>query len=370
MPRACACARASISWRRTVASQSIGFMARACAWRRQVRSGMMDAMRKITAISDRPLVAAVVADGFSAFEFSAVCEIFGEDLSAEVPSWYRFAICSPSPAPVHASMKAVSVVPTASFEVLEVAETIVVLPFGDLDHPPLPLLDALRRAQRRGARVASICTGAFALAAAGLLDRRVATTHWAHAGELASRFPALSVDPNVLYVDDGDVLTSAGSASGIDLCLHLVRQDFGAEVANRIARGLVVQPHRDGGQAQYVDRPVPEFSTDDPFSATLAWIEEHLDEPISIDALARRAMMSPRTFARRFVTTTGASPHRWITRQRVFLAQRLLETTDLRIDEIARNCGFGTATTLRQHFRSVVTSSPAAYRRSFREAVA
>ncbi len=313
---------------------------------------------------------AVVVEEFSAFEFSAVCEIFGDDLSDRVPGWYRFAICSPSPAPVHASVGAMSVVPTAPLSVLDEADTILVLPFREHEGPPEALLEGLRRASRRGARIASICTGAFALAAAGLLDGRRATTHWAHADELASRFRAVTVDPNVLYVDEGSVLTSAGSASGIDLCLHIVRQDFGAEVANRIARSLVVQPHRDGGQAQYVDRPLPDIGAGDPFGGTLAWIEAHLDEPISVDDLARRAMMSPRTFARRFVTTTGETPHRWITRQRVFLAQRLLETTELTVDAIARESGFGTATNLRQHFRSVLTASPAAYRRSFRQSVA
>jgi AraC family transcriptional activator FtrA len=252
-------------------------------------------------------------------------------------------------------------------EALRGADTVIVAPFSRPHDPPEGLTAALVAAHRRGARIVSICTGAFVLAAAGLLDGRVATTHWHQAAQLAEMFPAVCVDANVLYVDGGDVLTSAGSAAGIDLCLHIVRRDFGAEVANRIARDMVVPPHRDGGQAQFVTEPFSGLPSSDPFADTLVWVQERLSDPLSVEDLARRSAMSPRTFARRFVATTGTTPHRWLIRQRVLLAQRLLETSDLGIDEIADRAGFGTATNLRQHFRSEVRASPAAYRRTFRQ---
>lgn len=311
-------------------------------------------------------MAVVLADGFAAFEFGIVCEIFGSDYSDIAPDWYRFVVCAATPSPLWSS-SGFSVDVPRGLEALRGAHTVIVPPYSPALRPPPALVAALIAAHRRGARVVSICTGAFALAVAGLLDGRVATTHWHHAGLLAEMFPAVCVDPNVLYVDGGDVLTSAGAAAGIDLCLHIVRRDFGAEVANTIARDLVVPPHRDGGQAQFVSEPFTGLASSDPFADTLVWVQERLGEPLSVEDLARRAAMSPRTFARRFVTTTGTTPHRWLIRQRVFLAQRLLETTDLAIEEIARRAGFGTATNLRQHFRSEVLASPAAYRRTFRQ---
>jgi transcriptional regulator GlxA family with amidase domain len=211
-----------------------------------------------------------------------------------------------------------------------------------------------------------VCTGAFILAAAGLLDGRTVTTHWAHADDLARQYPLVDVNPDVLYVDDGDILTSAGTAAGIDLCLHVVRQDFGAEIANSVARRMVVPPHRDGGQAQFVDEPLPDLASSDPFTETLVWIQEHLDQPISVEHLAQLAAMSPRTFARRFRATTGTTPHHWLIRQRVLLAQRLLETTDHSVELVASRCGFGTATNLRQHFQRLVCTTPNGYRRTFR----
>ena len=212
----------------------------------------------------------------------------------------------------------------------------------------------------------SLCTGAFTLAAAGLLDGRRATTHWRQADELARLYPNVRLDPGVLYVDDGDILTSAGTAAGIDLCLHVVQQDFGAEVANAVARRMVVPPHRDGGQAQFVDAPLPDLPFAEPFNETLVWIQGHLDQPISVENLAQRSAMSPRTFARRFRATTGTTPHRWVVGQRVLFAQRLLETTELPVELIASRSGFGTATNLRQHFQRLVRTSPHAYRRTFR----
>lgn len=321
----------------------------------------MDPMRQISA--KRQLVAAVVSDGFALFELSIVSEVFGSDYSSIVPGWYRFALCTASPSPVRSS-HGLAVEVEHGLEVLRRADTVVIIPTRT-SVPSPELVEGLVRAHRRGARIVSICTGAFQLAAAGLLDGRVATTHWSSAERLAQQFPSVTVDPNVLYVDEGDVLTSAGAAAGIDLCLHIVRADFGAEVANLVARDMVIPPHREGGQAQFVDRPLSAMSPGDLFGETLSWIEEHLDEPITVEGLARRAAMSPRTFARRFVEATGTTPHRFIVRRRVLFAQQLLEATNLGIDEIAARTGFGTATNLRDHFRRTVRASPMSYRRTF-----
>jgi len=226
-------------------------------------------------------------------------------------------------------------------------------------------LDALAAAHARGTRVMSICTGAFVLAHAGLLEGRRATTHWAFADQLARAFPAIEVDPDILYVDDGDVLTSAGLSAGLDLCLHVVRGDRGADAATAIARWNVVAPHRDGGQAQYIDRPVP-ASDDGGLAATRAWALERLDAPLTVDVLARHAHMSPRTFARRFVAETGHSPKRWLTAQRIHHARRLLESTDLPVEDVAQRSGFGSAAALRTHFARATATRPTAYRRTYR----
>jgi transcriptional regulator GlxA family with amidase domain len=243
----------------------------------------------------------------------------------------------------------------------------VIVPAWATDRvPPDALLDALRAAYDRGARLMSFCSGAFALAHAGLLDGRRATTHWMYAEKLAAQFPLVDVDAAVLYVDAGRILTSAGTAAGIDLCLHLVRLDHGAEVANAVARRMVVPPHRDGGQAQFVEAPMAaQIDGDDPFTATLDWAVEHLDQPLSVELLAQRAAMSPRTFARRFRASSGATPHQWLLKQRVVLAMRLLETTDQPVERIASRCGFGSAAVLRTHFQRHVGTSPAGYRRTF-----
>jgi transcriptional regulator GlxA family with amidase domain len=231
--------------------------------------------------------------------------------------------------------------------------------------PSAELLAALRAAHERGARLVSFCSGAFVYAAAGLLDGRPATTHWMYADRLAERHPAVQIDKSVLYVDAGQILTSAGTAAAIDLCLHLVRVDHGADLANGVARRMVVPPQRDGGQAQYVEAPVPACAGGDPLVATLDWAVEHLDEQHTVETLARRAMMSPRTFARRFVAATGTTPLQWLLRQRVLLAQRLLETTDESIERIAHRAGFGSAAVLRTHFQRHVGTSPMGYRRAF-----
>jgi AraC family transcriptional activator FtrA len=312
----------------------------------------------------RHTVAVVVTQGVSTFELGAACEVFGIDRSELGVPWYRFVVCTPEPGPVQTAA-GYSILTSHGLGALARADTIVVPPPGDGSEPSEALLEALRRADRRGKRLVGLCTGALVLAAAGILDGRPATTHWRHADELARRYPRVRVDPAVLYVDDGNVLTSAGSAAAIDLCLHVVALDFGAEVANAVARRMVVAPHRDGGQAQFIETPLTGVQPDDGFADTLLWVQAHLHEPVSVEALAHRAAMSPRTFARRFRDTTGTTPYRWVLSQRVMLAQRLLETTDLGVDAIADRCGMGTPA-LRDHFQRLVATSPGRYRRTFR----
>jgi transcriptional regulator GlxA family with amidase domain len=314
----------------------------------------------------RHTVAVIVIDGVSAFELGVACEVFGVDRSELGVPWYRFLVCAPEPGQV-ATTSGFTLVAPHGLDALARADTIVVTPTGDSE-PPEALLEALVRAHRRGKRLVALCTGALVLAAAGVLDGRPATTHWMHAEKLATRYPQVKVDPAVLYVDDGTVLTSAGSAAAIDLCLHVVALDFGAEVANAVARRMVVPPHRDGGQAQFVEMPMTGVQADDGFADTLQWIQAHLHEPVTVEALAHRATMSPRSFARRFHDTTGTTPYRWVLRQRVLLAQRLLETTDLAIDVIAEQCGMGTPA-LRDQFLRVVGTSPGRYRNTFRQVV-
>jgi transcriptional regulator GlxA family with amidase domain len=230
--------------------------------------------------------------------------------------------------------------------------------------PGADVVATLRAADRRGARMISICTGAFVLAAAGLLDGRRATTHWRHAAELQARYPAVQVDPRVLYLDEGRILTSAGVAAGIDLCLHVVARDHGVAHANAIARRMVVAPHRGGGQAQFVDRALPP-ATGDGLEATRAWMLERLEQPLTVSAMARHAARSERSFARHFRSETGTTPLRWLHEQRVLHARRLLEESDLPVEDVAARCGFGTATTLREHFSRSVHTTPTAYRRAF-----
>jgi len=244
------------------------------------------------------------------------------------------------------------------------ADTVVVPGYAPYDAPSPAVLAALRRATGRGARMVSVCTGAFALAAAGLLDGRRATMHWRDAAELAARHPAVHVDAGVLFVDDGAVLTSAGVAAGIDLCLHLVRGDYGEQAASRIARRMVVAPYRDGGQAQFVQRPLPVNGTG--LAATCAWALKRLTEPLTVADLAGHAGWAPRTFARRFLAETGTTPLRWLAAQRLLEARRLLEATNLPVDQIAASCGLGTAANLRLHLARDAGTTPTAYRRSYR----
>lgn len=315
----------------------------------------------------RHTVAVLVPRHVSPFELAVPCEVFGIDRSELVAPapWYRFMVCAAEEPPIVTDMGFTIDTPYGPAEARR-ADTVIVPAGLDVDAPvPQVMIDTLRAAHRRGARILSVCSGAFALAEAGLLDGKRATTHWMHADHMARRYPDVKVDPKVLYVDEGDVMTSAGTAAGIDLCLHVVRLDHGAEVANAVARRMVVPPHRDGGQAQYVDQPMPVSDGDGSLAEVLAWMQDHLDDPLSVEDLARRAAMSPRHFARRFRAVTGATPHRWLLTQRVLLAQRLLERTDDSVELIASRCGFGTAPNLRQHFQRVVGTSPAAYRRTF-----
>jgi transcriptional regulator GlxA family with amidase domain len=310
-------------------------------------------------MSSRHRVAALVVREVVAFDLAIPAQVFGRE-----PDLYEWAVCAPTPGRVPTETGFDVLVPHG-LEVLKEADTVVVPGIGDRAWPlPQEPLEALREAKRLGARVASICTGAFVLAAAGLLDGRRAATHWRYAPLLARQFPAVEVDADVLYVDDGDVLSSAGVAAGIDLCLHMVRKDHGAEVANGIARRIVVAAHRDGGQAQFVERPLP--AEDGGLAATREWMEERLDEPLTVKAMARHAACSPRSFARRFRAETGTTPLQWLIARRVAEAQRLLEGTELPVEQVATRSGFGTAAALRQHFGRALSTSPSAYRRAFR----
>lgn len=317
--------------------------------------------------SDAHTVAVVVFDGITAFELGVACEIFGNDRSAMfgVP-WYRLLVCGTTPGPV-ATDSGFQILAAHGLDSICGASTVIVLPTVSIAGFPPTMLDTLRQAHARGSRIVSLCTGAFALARAGLLDGRRATTHWAECDELARSHPEVTVDPGVLFVDEGDILTSAGSAASIDLCLYLVRQDHGTEIATRLARQLVTPPQRDGGQAQYIDAPMPELDSSSLLGGTVRWLQEHLDEPVSVEDLAARSVMSPRTFARQFLASTGTTPYKWVLRQRVQLAQRLLEMSDLPIDSVAEKSGFSTAANLRKHFSRTVHTSPQAYRRTFQD---
>jgi transcriptional regulator GlxA family with amidase domain len=313
-------------------------------------------------------VAAVVLNGVHPFELGVACEVFGlERPELNVP-WYRFKVCAAEPSPLRTGAGFLLDTPYGLEDLADV-DTLVFTHWRSPDEPvPPALLDVVRAAHARGARLLSICSGVFVLAAAGLLDGRPATTHWRYTDDLARLYPGIEVRPDVLYVDNGQVLTSAGTAAGIDLCLHVVRLDYGAEVANAVARRMVVAAHRDGGQAQFVECPVLPEAGDDALGVALGWALEHLDEPLSIEQLADRAAMSPRTFARRFRAAHGTTPYRWLLLQRLLLARRLLETTDRPVEQIAERAGFGTAAALRVHFRRSVATSPLAYRRLFARA--
>ena len=310
-------------------------------------------------------VACIVQDGFAPFEFGVACEAFGLDRSADgVPS-FDFRVVAPHPGVVESKLGfSLNVHDDLAFAYE--ADLVVVSPlprerWGDVD--PL-VLDAVRAAGERGAWLLSVCSGSFVLAASGVLDGRRATTHWMYADTMARMYPQIEVDPDVLFVQDGRVITSAGTAAGLDACLHLLRQEIGAELTNRVARRMVVPPQRDGGQAQYIDRPLPVVQSDS-LGAVTDWAMENLREDLSVEQLAARAHMSPRTFARRFKAEHGATPAAWLARQRIIQAQRMLERTDFGLDRIAAECGFGSAAVLRQNFSRVLGTTPTAYRSTF-----
>jgi transcriptional regulator GlxA family with amidase domain len=278
---------------------------------------------------------------------------------------YGFAVAGARRGPVVTST-GLEIVAPGGLELLASADTIVVPGTEDGRAPSAEVRAALRAARDRGARIMSVCTGAFVLAHAGLLDGLRATTHWAAAGPLAEQFPLVTVDPAVLYVDEGQILTSAGVAAGLDLCLHVIRRDHGADVAARIARRTVVAPHRDGGQAQFIRRPRGAADGPAGLAATRAWALERLGEPLSVPVLARQAGVSPRTFARHFRAETGTTPARWLLDQRVLAARQLLERTSLSVEQVAARSGFSTPAALREHFSRQVATTPTAYRRAFR----
>jgi AraC family transcriptional regulator, transcriptional activator FtrA len=310
-------------------------------------------------------VAALVFDGVAAFELGVVVEVFGLDRpELDVPEWYELTVCSPDPPPLRA-VGGFSVVPAAGLEAAARADTVIVPAWpAARGAVPRDVVDALRAAHARGARLVSICSGAFVLAATGLLDGRRAATHWRYADALRAAHPEVEVDEQVLYVDHGTVLTSAGSAAGIDLCLHLVRRDHGTAVANHVARRLVVPPHREGGQAQFIERPIADAG-DGRLGAATEWALAHLDRPITVADLAARAFMSVRTFNRRFGAAFGRSPMAWLIEQRVKAGMALLESTEQPVEWVGAASGFATPASFRRHFRRVAGVSPSQYRRTF-----
>ncbi|MCX6463470.1 MAG: helix-turn-helix domain-containing protein [Pseudonocardiales bacterium] len=309
-------------------------------------------------------VAALVLPAVSPFEFATICEVFGIDRTGDGLPPLELRVCGPEAGVPLRTTVGASVVPDHGLEGLAGADLVAVAATREREFAP-EVLEALRAAYAGGATLLAVCSGVFVLGAAGLLDGRRCTSHWMNVDELRERYPRAVVDPDVLYVDDGDIVTSAGTAAGIDACLHVVRRELGSGAVNTIARRMVVPPQRDGGQRQYVEQPIPSCSSDG-LAPVLDWVLEHLAEEHAVSDLARRARMSDRTFARRFVAETGTTPHRWLTLQRVLLAQRLLEDTDLGVDDVAQRCGFGAGALLRHHFRKVVGVAPADYRRTFR----
>lgn len=323
-------------------------------------------------MSPRPhTVAVAVLAGAPAFELAVPCEVFGLDRRDVADPWYELRLCAAEPGPLRTAAGLVLDTPYGT-DALESADTLVVAACarGRWADPPPDLVAAVRRAHDRGSRIVALCSGSFVLAAAGVLDGRRATTHWMNAAELARRHPEIDVDPSALYVDEGNVLTSAGTGAVVDLCLHLVRRDHGAAAANEVARRMVVPPHREGGQAQYATsragagRPLP--AGGDRLAAVQHWARERLHEPLTVARLARRAHLSERTFARRFRDTLGVTPLQWLLQERVRLAQELLETTDEPVETVAHRTGFGTAANLRHHFRRVTSVAPQTYRHVFR----
>jgi len=309
-------------------------------------------------------VTVLAYEGLCTFEFGIAVEMFGLP-RPEFDRWYTFTVCGLENRPLRAT-GGICVTPKKGLTGLQQADTIIIPGWRDPDElPPQTLIRALIKAHERGARLVSVCSGVFVLGATGLLNGRHATTHWRYIEKLTRKFPLIQLQPDVLYVDEGDILSSAGSAAGIDLCLHIIRKDFGAVVANQVARRLVVPPHREGGQAQFIDKPVGEEAH--PWLAQLLeWTSARIQKQITVERLASVAHVSKRTLSRRFAETTGTSPLDWVTGLRVRRAKDLLETTALSVEEIAEECGFGSSAVLRHHFRMRVKLSPNMYRSRFR----
>ncbi|OAH12290.1 GlxA family transcriptional regulator [Streptomyces jeddahensis] len=323
--------------------------------------------------ADRPMrhvVAVAVTDAAPTFELAVPCEVFGTDRSDIADPWYDLRLCAAEPGPLRTTA-GLSLDTPYGLDDLIGADTVVVAACSRRVQtaPPGPLVEAVRTAHERGRRIVSLCSGAYVLAAAGLLDGRRATTHWMNAVDFGHRFPDVQYDPTALYIEDGTVYTSAGTGAVIDLCLHLVRLDHGSAVANEVARRMVVPPHREGGQTQYA-KPLARERKNDSLAPVLEWARERLHEPLTVAGLARAAHLSERTFARRFREVLGTTPLQWILQERVRLAQELLETTDDPVESIARRTGFGTAANLRHHFGRLTTISPQAYRHVFRHRAA
>ncbi|MCI0685871.1 MAG: helix-turn-helix domain-containing protein [Sporichthyaceae bacterium] len=312
-------------------------------------------------------VTAIVSEHVGAFSLGVATEFFGYDRSNIGLPRFDFALATPHPGRIRTSFGLTFTV-DRGMDAVESADLVLALPWDDFDmEPPAEFIEPVRTAYERGATVVGFCNGTMLLAAAGLLDGKRATTHWRVADRLADRYPKVKLDPAVLYVDEGRVLTGAGGSAGVDVCLYLLRREYGAKVAASIARDIVVPPHRDGGQAQYIPRPVPECESD-LLQDLIGWAREHIDEQLSVEQMAARALMSPRSFARNFKDATGTTPHAWLLAQRMQLAEELLETTDLPIDAIARRVGFGTAAALREQFVRRRGVPPSDYRRVFRTA--
>jgi len=309
-------------------------------------------------------VAAVLFDDVALFEFGVLAEVFGIDRSDDGVPPLDFRVCTLEAGKPLSARNGTTVMAPLGLEGLLGADLVAIPATSIRDDYPPEVLDALRQSAARGAIMLSVCSGAFVLGAAGMLDGRNCTTHWRYVDELARLCPKAKIDPDVLFVDDGDLITSAGTAAGIDACLHLVRRELGSAVATLIARRMVVPPQRDGGQRQYVDLPVPGCSTES-LTPVLTWMLQNITIEHPVSSLARRAAMSDRTFARRFVAETGTTPHKWLSMQRVLHARNLLEQTDLGIESVATESGFGTAALLRHHFRRVVGVAPQDYRRTF-----
>lgn len=313
-------------------------------------------------------IAVVAFDQISPFHLSVPCLVFGDphgEFHGSAPQ-FRLHVCSSDANPISTSA-GFTIRVQHGLEALKAARTIIVPSWRNpQEKPPQVLLKALASAHRRGAQVVGLCLGAFVLAEAGLLDGRKATTHWAAAEDFARRYPKVLVDADVLYVEDGNLLTSAGTAAGIDCCLHILRQHYGAEYANHVARRLVVPPHRQGGQAQFIEQPLPATAQDSRLTDLIDWIRAHPQLPHTLDSLASRALMSRRTFTRHFRQLTGTTVSSWLLSERLALTQRLLETTDHSIDSIASLSGFGSPVSLRFHFRKMLGVSPSMWRQSFR----